>query len=155
MASLHPELHSIHPHVAPPFSFAPPPPFVQQPVEARYVLLKQSSLAPGELERPGLSVLEVMGMWGSTVLFATHLTPARAFSIGEGSAQAPVDFELEANQLGAQRFELIELRNRVAHVAVPAGARARMQQANDSRLIETDASSIALLSLNPANCQLL
>lgn len=148
MASLHPELHSIHPHVAPPFAFArlPKPASVEQPVEARYVLLKQSSLAPGEFERAEASVLEVMGLWGSSVLFATHLTPARAFSIGEGSAEAPVDFELEAALVGARRFELIELRAGVAHVVVPAGARARIQQANDARLVETDATSIALLS---------
>ncbi len=148
MASLHPELHSIHPHAAPRFSFAPmlEPTFAREPVEARYVLIKRGSLAPGEFERAEASVLEVTGMWGSTVLFATHLAQPRAFSIGEGSAEAPVDFELEAAQLGDKRFELIELRNGVAHVAVPAGARARMKQPNDSRLVATDASHIALLT---------
>jgi len=150
MASLHPELHSIHPHRASPFSFAPSaapePVWSRAPVEARYVLLRQTALEPGEFERAEASVLEVMGSWGSTVLFATHLAPARNFVIGESSDASAVDFELQASELGATHCELIELRNGVAHVTVPANARARIQRANEPRLTETDARSVALLA---------
>ncbi len=147
MASLHPELHSIHPHGRVPFAFAPTPePATRnEAAEARYVLIQRETLAPGAFERTETSTLEVMGSWGSTVLFATHLAAARHFSIGAGSERSPVDFELEPSQLGAERLELIELRNGVAHVVIPRAARARIKQAQDSRFADTEASSVALL----------
>jgi len=150
MALLHPELHSIHPHGALPFSFAQgaalEPTRARQPVEARYVLVQHAPLQPGEFERAEATVLEVIGRWGSTVLFATHLSSARNFVIGESTDVSPVDFELQASELGAGRCDLIEVRNGVAHVTVPASARARVKHASDSRFSETDARSIALLT---------
>ncbi|HEY4106639.1 MAG TPA: AgmX/PglI C-terminal domain-containing protein [Polyangiaceae bacterium] len=147
MASLHPELHSIHPHRALPLSFvaqAEPEPRAE-PDAPTHLLLKRAPLAAGEFERPELSALEVMGLWGSTILFATHLSPLRSFKIGESSKHAPVDFEISSRDLGGEHFELIEPRNGVAQVNVPHGARCLVKQSDAPAFAPSDATSIALL----------
>jgi hypothetical protein len=148
MASLHPELHSIHPHRAPPFSFASAidPRHDAEPDAPTHMLLRRGTLEPGEFERPGLSTVEVMGSWGKTILFATHLSPLKDFSIGEGSKLAPVDFAMANRELGAEAFKLVEVRAGIAYVVVPAGTRARLKQAGDASFAPTDATSVALLT---------
>jgi hypothetical protein len=145
MASLHPELHPIHPHRASSFAFssAIEPP---EPDAPTHVLLRRAALEPGEFERPELSTVEVMGFWGSTVLFATHLSPEQDFLIGDGSRLSPVDFEIPAAALGSEAFKLVEMRAGVAHAVVPNGAHARLLQPGDAGFASTAATSIALLT---------
>ena len=148
MASLHPELHSIHPHRVPPFGFASanePHPDAE-PDAPTHILLRRATLAPGEFERPELSTVEVLGSWGSTILFATHLAPLKEFCVGEGSKLAPVDFELSKVGLGVDTFKLVEMRAGVAHVVVPRGARARRKQPGEASFTEAAATSVALLA---------
>ena len=154
MASLHPELHPIHPHRDPAFAFvsATEPGPVAEPDAPTHVLLRHTVLEPGEFERLERSTIEVMGLWGSTVLFATHLLPGKDFLIGEGSRLSPVDFAIPAAGLGSEAFRLVEMRAGVAHAVVPNGARARLLQsgdgsdANDAGFAPTSAASVALLS---------
>jgi len=152
MASLQPELHSIHPHRMPPFAFASatePQPLA--PADAAdapapgYVLLRRGSLEPGEFERPELSTLEIMGFWGSTILFASHRSPNEDFLIGEGSKLVPVDFEIPSAGLGVEAFKLVAVRAGVAHVVVPEGARAQLKRLGDASFAPSSAPSIALL----------
>src|ERR1700712_1125416 len=99
MAALHPELHSSHPHRVR-FAFGcPVNTAILRSADAEehapsYVLLKHGSLEPGEFERPELSTVEIMGFWGSTVLFACHRSPSEDFLIGESSKLVPVDFAI-------------------------------------------------------------
>jgi hypothetical protein len=148
MASLHPELHSIHPHRVSPFAFvsATEPQHLAEPDAPTHVLLRRAALAPGEFERAEASTIEVMGFWGSTILFATHLSPAKEFLIGEGSRLSPVDFETPAVGLGAQTFKLVEVRAGVAHAVVPPEARARLLQSGDLDFSASEATSVALLA---------
>jgi hypothetical protein len=146
MASLHPELHSIHPHRAPSFSFASESRRASEPDAPTHILLKRASLEPGEFERAELSTVEVLGLWSSTVLFARHLSPARDFLIGAGSKLNPVDFEIPTAGLGVEAFKLVEMRSGVAHVVVPEGALASLEQSGVTSMVPTNATSIALLA---------
>src|SRR6187402_63812 len=123
MAHVQPQSHFV-----PSFSRSYPPPafdFVsaQEPTRIvdreapTHVLLRQTSLEPGEFERADLETVEVMGSWGSTILFARHLSKdARSFSIGESSATEPVDFELSAEMLGGLSSKIVDVQNGRPHV---------------------------------------
>jgi hypothetical protein len=111
-----------------------------------HVLLRQSALEPGEFERPEREAVEILGMWGATILCARHVAAKESFAVGEGSKDHAVDFEMSADELGSTRARLVEPRNGVAHVVIPPGARARLRQRGDSAFTESSAVSVALLS---------
>lgn len=63
----------------------------------------------GEAEGPVRSV-EIVISWGATVLFVRHLTPPRAFDVGEGRGDGrPCDCFLPERVLGARRAPLLEV----------------------------------------------
>src|SRR6478735_10653182 len=148
MAHVQPEYRSFHSQSSPPFAFVS----AAQPVRESeldaptHVLVKRGSLEPGEFERPELEAVEVMGLWGSTVLFARHLQAGEGFSIGESSAAEHVDFELAAQELGAQSARLVEVRNGTPHVIVPQSARLFVKHASEPYVQPSQATSVALLS---------
>jgi len=118
---------------------------VFEPDAPTHVLLRQTSLEPGEFERVEAEAIEVMGLWGSTVLFAQHLSGEQGFVIGEGSAAAPVNFEISAAELGVLRLQLLEMRGGTAHVNIPEGARATLKQRGEHSFTRSTAASVALL----------
>jgi hypothetical protein len=128
------------------FARAADPPRVFEPDAPTHVLLRQTSLQAGEFERPEAEAIEVMGFWGSTILFARHFSAERGFVIGEGSATAPVDFEVAAGELGAPRVQLLEVRAGTAHVNVPEHARANLQQRGEPGFTPSTEASVPLLS---------
>jgi hypothetical protein len=147
MASVHPDFRSKSPHQPPPFSFASAEPTrVYEPDAPTHVLLKQGTLEAGEFERPEAEAIEVMGTWGSTVLFARHLSPTQNFVIGEGSPNEPVDFEVSAQELGVVSARLVEVRGGTAHVIIPQGAKANLKQRADHGFAPSNAASVALLA---------
>ncbi len=147
MTSVYPDFRSIDPHQAPPFSFASAEPTrAYEPDAPTHVLLKQGSLEPGEFERPEAEAIEVMGMWGSTILFARHLPPTEGFVIGEGSPNEPVDFEVSAQELGVISARLVEVRGGTVHVLMPQGAKASLKQRADHGFVASSAASLALLA---------
>ena len=148
MAHVQPELRSFHSRPAPPFAFesAEGPAREREPAAAAFVLLGHGGLESGEFERAELDAVEVMGLWGSTILFARHLGAGESFVIGESSAAQRVDFELAAQALGAPSARLVEVRSGVPHVIVPAAARVRVKGASDASALPSEATSVALLS---------
>ena len=148
MASVQPEFHFDRSPRAPMFDFvsAEEPTHVSGLDAPTHVLLKQTTLAPGEFERSELDTVEVMGLWGSTILFARHLRAADEFTIGESSATAPVDFEIAAQALGAVSAKLVHVQNGTSHVVVPAGARLSVKQAAEPYPTPSQATSVALLA---------
>jgi hypothetical protein len=147
MAHVQPELRSFHSRPAPSFAFvsdALPQPTGQADAQA-YQLLARGSLEPGEFERAELEAVEVMGFWGSTILFARHLVAGENFTIGESSAAEHVDFELAAQELGAQTARLVEVRSGTPHVIVPQAAKVSVKRASDPYALACDATSVALL----------
>ena len=146
MAHVHPRFHSDPVRPAPPFDFVSAQP--AQPAEHEaptHFLLKRASLPPGEFERIGSESIEIMGFWGSTILFARHQTATQRFTIGEGSAARPVDFEIAAGELGESCAELVQVYGGTAHVVVPALAHVTVKQAHEPYAQASRATSVALL----------
>jgi hypothetical protein len=51
-----------------------------------YSLVKSGpEVRPEEVEQPGVCSVEVMLLWGTSVLHVSHLTPPRSFYVGEAS----------------------------------------------------------------------
>jgi len=148
MAHVQPEYRSFHSQSSAPLAFvsAAQPVRESEPDAPTHVLVKRGSLEPGEFERSELEAVEVMGLWGSTVLFARHLQAGEGFSIGESSAAEHVDFELAAQELGAQSARLVEVRNGTPHVIVPQSARLFVKHASEPYVQPSQATSVALLS---------
>jgi len=148
MAHVQPEYRSFHAQPSPPLAFAGAVEAIpeNQPGAATHVLVARGSLEPGEFERPELEVVEVMGLWGSTVLFARHLASGESFTIGERSAGEPVDFELAAHVLGAKAVRLVESQNGTSHALVPKAARLSIKHAREPYALTREATSVALLS---------
>ncbi len=148
MAHVHPEFHAFRSQPAPPFPFASalsPSTHDIEPDAPTHVLLKHGSLEPGEFERVGLESIEIMGFWGSTILFARHQAATRSFTVGEGSTASPVDFEIAAQELGGVSAQLVEVQNGTAHVRVPEMARVSVKLAHEAYAQPTRAKSVALL----------
>ena len=147
MAHVQPESRSFHSRSAPSFAFVS----AQQPIHeteadpATHVLLEQGSLDASEFERAELEAVEVMGLWGSTILFARHLTARESFTIGESSAAESVDFELAAQELGAPSARLVELQSGTPHVIVPPRAKVSVKRASEPYALPSQAESVALL----------
>jgi hypothetical protein len=147
MAHVQPEYRSFHSQPVPAFAFvSAAEPVREVELDApTHVLLRQGTLEPGEFERAELEAVEVMGLWGSTILFARHLQPGERFTIGESAAAAPVDFELAAHELGEKSARLVEVQNGTPHVIVPHAARVFVQRAKELRAQPSEATSVALL----------
>jgi len=148
MAHVQPEYRSFHSQPVPAFAFASEsqPGYGSEPDGPTHVLIAHGPLDPAEFERPELDAVEVMGLWGSTVLFARHLQTGEGFSIGESSAAERVDFEFDAQELGATSARLVEVRNGTPHVIVPQTARVGVKHASEPYSLPSQATSIALLS---------
>ncbi|WP_437893976.1 vWA domain-containing protein [Sorangium sp. So ce124] len=64
----------------------------------------------GEAAEAPVRSVEIVISWGTTVLFVQHLTPPRAFDIGEGRDDGrPCDCFLPERVLGARRAPLLEV----------------------------------------------
>jgi hypothetical protein len=148
MAHVQPEFHVFRSQPTPAFNFASARENkrVSEPDAPTHVLLKQRSLEPGEFERVGVESIEIMGFWGSTILFAKHQAATESFTVGEGSASAPVDFEIAAQELGSVSAQLVQLTNGTAHVIVPPAARVTVKQAHEPYAQASQVSSVALLA---------
>jgi len=146
MAQVQPEIRSFHARSAPPFAFVSArEPARAEPDAATHVLLEHGALEPGEFERVELETVEVMGLWGSTILFARHLAAGDGFTIGESSAAEHVDFELAAQELGTVNARLVEMQNGTPHVIVPQAAKVSVKRASEPYALLSEASRVALL----------
>ncbi len=148
MTSSYPSMHAFDTRPRNPFGFASALDATRafDPDAPTHVLQMQRALEPGEFERPGQEAVEIMALWGSTVLSVRHLSLPESFVIGEGSAELPVDFELSADALGAQRARLVETRGGVSQVTIPERAGALVQHSGDAEFTATNAASVPLLA---------
>jgi len=147
MAHMQPEFRSFHARPEPSLSFVSAE---EQSHESdreteTFRLLEQSSLEPGEFERSELEAVEVMGFWGSTILFARHLLATESFTIGESSAAEHVDFELAAQELGAVSARLVERESGTPHVIVPQAAKISVKRASEPYATPSQLTRVPLL----------
>jgi pSer/pThr/pTyr-binding forkhead associated (FHA) protein len=103
-----------------PFAFASPNPFdvatdplgvaeSGQELNQKYVLTKSGpDVNPEEFELEHVPSVEVMMMWGDTVLHVQHLTPPRSFYVGEENGKnLPCDYFIPQEKLGASRAPIV------------------------------------------------
>lgn len=77
---------------------------------------------PGDVET-GNAAVEVMIMWGDlSVLHVAHLSPPRAFYIGEADGSTTPDYLVGSEILGSSRMPLVVDQGGNAAVIIPAGA---------------------------------
>ena len=120
--------------VANPFSGANPfeqpaaalAPFVAQATDARpvgssYAMVKAGpEVSPDEVEVPHLSAVEVMVLWGETVLHVAHLERSRSFVVGEDAA---CDYFIPCESLGTTHAPVVVTRGFESSLVILQGAR--------------------------------
>lgn len=92
----------------------------EDPEQVQYgIVASGPPVSPDECEVPEPAI-EVRIMWGDRqVLHVEHLAPIRAFYVGEPSPNAPVDFLMASEVLGASRMPLV---TESGAAVIPAGA---------------------------------
>lgn len=77
--------------------------------EFTYQLIKSGpDVDPSETEDPSAAAVEIMIMWGSTVLHVQHLSPPRSFYVGEEERKNfACDYFLPSETLGTTRAPLV------------------------------------------------
>jgi TonB family protein len=82
--------------------------------------------------------LEVMVMWGRSVLHVDHLSPARSFYVGESqSKDEPVDYLLTPEVLGAARLPITLVSEGGTYMVFPAGATGELLRDGERTVIES------------------
>jgi hypothetical protein len=89
-----------------------------------YTMLKSGpDVSPDEVELAHVAAIEVMILWGTNVLHATHLTPPRNFYVGEEQGkQFNVDFFVPSEKIGTTRMPVVIGGAGSAAVVIPQGA---------------------------------
>lgn len=74
---------------------------------------------PSEYEDSGVASVEVMIMWGTTVLHVQHLTPPRSYYVGEEQGKNySCDYFLPAEKLGSTRAPIVVADRGAAHLVI-------------------------------------
>ena len=74
-----------------------------------YALWKSGpAVSPAEVESARESVVEVLVLWGTSVLHVAHVAPSRGFYLGEATdRKSPCDFYVGSDALGSPRAPLV------------------------------------------------
>ncbi len=82
--------------------------------------------------------LEVMVMWGRSVLHVDHLRPARSFWVGEADSKTEtVDYLIAPEVLGAQRMPIALVSGGATHLVFPEGATGELIRDGERVVIES------------------
>jgi TonB family protein len=82
--------------------------------------------------------LEVMVMWGRSVLHVDHLSPARSFYVGESQGKdEPVDYLLTPEVLGAARLPITLVTEGGTYMVFPEGATGELVSDGERTVIES------------------
>ena len=132
-----------------PFTCAPDPvfgsdnPFEVQhqaddaPAATTYVLQKSGpDVDAGEYERADKQALEVVVLWGDSVLHVDHLTPPRSYYVGEEEQKnLRNDYLVPQDKLGAARAPLVLVDETGTHLVILPGARGWIEVPGQGRTL--------------------
>jgi hypothetical protein len=78
-----------------------------------YALVKSGpDVDPDEVEERSATSVEVVILWGTTVLHVDHLTPPRSFYVGEGSESGGAcDYIVPSEKIGTERAPIVLVEN--------------------------------------------
>jgi len=90
-----------------------------------YSLLKSGpEVNARDVEVPDSLALEVIVLWGSSVLHVSHSTPPQNFTLGESTGeQGTCDFFIPEEVLGATQFALVTTSEQSINILIPPGAK--------------------------------
>jgi hypothetical protein len=90
-----------------------------------YTLVKSGpDVNPDEVELANVQAVEVMVLWGTNVLHVSHLTPPRAFYVGEEEGKNfSCDFFIPSEKIGTTRMPLVVGDRASLSVVLPPGAK--------------------------------
>ncbi|MBK8252676.1 MAG: AgmX/PglI C-terminal domain-containing protein [Polyangiaceae bacterium] len=89
-----------------------------------YALVQSAPAVPAEECEVNAASIEIMIRWGATTLHVAHLTPPRAFVVGEASEKNAVDFGLPAERLGCERLPIVrKAADGSSRAVIPMGAK--------------------------------
>lgn len=95
-----------------------PPPVDDREGAYTYAMLRAGPAVPATEVETRAAAVEVVVRWGQSVLHVAHLSPPRAFVVGEEGA----DYSVPKSQLGADSASLVLVENgRLIVVAPPSG----------------------------------
>lgn len=94
-----------------------------------YALLKSGPDVPSEEVESSLAEsIEVMVLWGSNVIHVSHLTPPRAFYVGEPESEhLSCDFLIPEEQLGTSRMPVVTVQGNAVSLVIPPNATGRIE----------------------------
>lgn len=134
--------HSTNPFTADTFAnFASANPFEaaaeDKPQVTTYVLNKRGpDVNPQEFERADTQALEVMILWGDSVLHVDHLTPPRSYYVGEEEQKnLRNDYLIPQDKLGAARAPLVVMDEAGLHLVILPGARGWIEVPGQGRVL--------------------
>jgi hypothetical protein len=107
------------------------------PMPTTYVLSKSGpDVDPREFERVDAQALEVMILWGTSVLHVDHLTPPRSYYVGEEEQKnLRNDFLVPQDKLGASRAPVVLTDETGAHLVILPGARGWIETPGQGRML--------------------
>ncbi len=109
---------------------------VESESASTYQLVASGPAVPAEECELATAAIEIVIRWGESVLHVAHLTPPRSFFVGSAEGkEAPADFFLPEEKLGAARMPLLLVRGEAdVRLVIPANAKGTIAWA-DSGLI--------------------
>ncbi|MBK9261525.1 MAG: AgmX/PglI C-terminal domain-containing protein [Polyangiaceae bacterium] len=101
-----------------------------------YALVQSGPAVPADEIEQSQEAIEIMILWGTSILHVAHLSPPRSFHVGEENA----DFVLPENAIGAKRLPVVLVgEDKVARVVVSASAHGSIE--NDGKSSDIDATN--------------
>jgi hypothetical protein len=109
-----------------------------------YALVKNGPEVPAEECERAEEAIEIMILWGTSVLHVAHLSPMRSFYVGEENA----DFVMSAGTIGGSRLPVVLVgEDKKAFAIVPATAKGSIEKDGKSSAIDaTNAEPCAALA---------
>lgn len=106
------------------------------PATTGYALIKSGpAVSPEEVELAGVASVELMILWGTNVLHVAHLTPPRAFYVGEEQGKnLPNDFFLPQSALGTTRLPIVVGDRTAIAAIIPSNASGFVEIAGQPRI---------------------
>ncbi len=100
------------------------------------IAINGPAVNPADIETMAIAA-EVVILWGDrSVLHVAHLSPPRAFTIGEPGGSATPDFAIDGLALGGDRMPLTVEANGNVAVVIPSGATGEVRMGQDVQSIE-------------------
>ncbi|MBK7394912.1 MAG: FHA domain-containing protein [Myxococcales bacterium] len=115
--------------------------------EYTYRLVKSGpDVASDEVEQSHVPAVEVMVLWGATILNVAHLTPPRAYYVGEEEGKGVgVDYRMPSEKIGSTRMPILVGGGGSVAAVVPRGAKGSVDIPGQGKMTLDEARSKGLL----------